>query len=323
MQEQKPKLLDQMRDVLRTKHYSYRTEQSYVACCKRYILFHNKRHPKDMKEPEIEQYITHLAIKQYVSASTQNQALQAILFLYKHVLKIPVGELNTVRAKRSRRLPSVFTHDEALAIIDKMSGVYHLAASLLYGSGLRLSECLKIRLKDVDIEKCLITVRNGKGDKDRVTVFPKKSILEYELQKKTVEIQYRRDMMNPNCAGVSTPDALDVKYPNLPRSLDWYYLFPANSLSIDPRSGKLKRHHLNPSLLQKAVMTGKRDARIYKQGNCHTLRHSFATTVLEKDGNIRKVQDLLGHKHINTTTIYTHLIGGAANGVISPIDIKK
>lgn len=319
---QKPKLLDQMRNVLRTKHYSYRTEQSYIAWCKRYILFHNKRHPKDMKEPEIEQYITHLAIHRNVSASTQNQALQAILFLYKYVLKIPVGELDTVRAKRSRRLPSVFTHEEAMTIIGKMSGMYRLAASLLYGSGMRLAECLNLRIKDIDITKCLITVRSGKGDKDRVTVLPKKIIPELELQKKTVEIQYRRDLMNPDCYGVSLPDALDRKYPNLARSFGWYYLFPANNLSIDPRSGKLKRHHLNPSLLQKAVINAKHQANISKTGNCHTFRHSFATKILENDGNIRKVQELLGHKNINTTIIYTHLTEGAAGCTLSPMDAR-
>jgi integron integrase len=275
-----------------------------------------------MKEPEIEQYITHLAIHRNVSASTQNQALQAILFLYKYVLKIPVGELDTVRAKRSRRLPSVFTHEEAMTIIGKMSGMYRLAASLLYGSGMRLAECLNLRIKDIDITKCLITVRSGKGDKDRVTVLPKKIIPELELQKKTVEIQYRRDLMNPDCYGVSLPDALDRKYPNLARSFGWYYLFPANNLSIDPRSGKLKRHHLNPSLLQKAVINAKHQANISKTGNCHTFRHSFATKILENDGNIRKVQELLGHKNINTTIIYTHLTEGAAGCTLSPMDAR-
>jgi integron integrase len=275
-----------------------------------------------MKEPEIEQYITHLAIHRNVSASTQNQALQAILFLYKYVLKIPVGELDTVRAKRSRRLPSVFTHEEAMTIIGKMSGMYRLAASLLYGSGMRLAECLNLRIKDIDITKCLITVRSGKGDKDRVTVLPKKIIPELELQKKTVEIQYRRDLMNPDCYGVSLPDALDRKYPNLARSFGWYYLFPANNLSIDPRSGKLKRHHLNPSLLQKAVINAKHQANISKTGNCHTFRHSFATKILENDGNIRKVQELLGHKNINTTIIYTHLTEGAVKCTLSPMDAR-
>lgn len=301
----KPKLLDEVRGVLRTLHYSYKTEKAYIDWVKRYIYFHNKHHPKDMGADEISVFLTHLAVKDNVAASTQNQALCAIVFLYKNVLKTNAGEFRNISwAKKPRRLPVVFTADEARVILNQLNGVNRLMVMLLYGAGLRLNECLQLRVKDVDFEYKQITVRSGKGNKDRVTLLPEKIIPDLKNGYDSVEL----------------PNALEKKYPNAGKELGWKFIFPAHQISKDPGSGIRRRHHLHESVLQKAVKKAIRAAGINKQGGCHTFRHSFATRLLENGYDIRTIQDLMGHKSVQTTMVYTHVINKGGLGVKSPAD---
>jgi len=318
----KPKLLDQVRDVIRRKHFSIRTEQAYVDWIRRFILFHNKRHPKEMAEQELTEFLTHLARDARVSASTQNQALSALLFLYMQVLKQEIGWLGNVqRAKRPARLPVVLTRAEVHKIFAHLHGVHRLMAGLLYGSGLRLMECVRLRVKDVDFGYLRITVRDGKGAKDRVTMLPVNVAKPLQRHLQRVRAQHEEDL-EAGFGRVYLPFALTRKFPNAGREWAWQYVFPSPRLSVDPRSEDTEkcRHHLNESVLQDAVKTAVRASGISKPATCHTLRHSFATHLLENGYDIRTVQELLGHKDVSTTMIYTHVLNRPGIGVKSPLD---
>ena len=305
MEEHSKKLLDQVRDSIRLKHYSIRTEQAYIGWIRRYILFHNKRHPKEMGHSEIERFLTYLAVEQHVAASTQNQALQAILFLYREVLKKDLeAPIDAVRAKTPKRLPSVLSKEETARMIRSLSGTHQLMAKLLYGSGLRLMECVRLRVRDVDFAQHHIIVRDGKGMKDRVTMLPDSVSSQLQEHLQQVRLLYEKDLMNGD-ASVYLPFALERKYPNASREWGWQYVFPAGSLSRDPRTGVVRRHHIAESSLQKAVRKAARSVGISKRVSCHTFRHSFATHLLENGYDIRTVQELLGHKDVKTTMIYT------------------
>jgi len=320
MEEHRPKkLLDQVRDAIRLKHYSYRTEQAYVGWIKRYIYFHGVRHPSEMGAPEVEAFLTHLAVKENVAASTQNQALSALLFLYREVLHQDLGPVDALRAKRPKRLPTVLTKEETLRLIACLSGTHQLMAKLIYGSGMRLMECLRLRVKDLEFERRAIIVRDGKGAQDRVTVLPDSLIplLQEHLQR--VRALHEQDLAQ-GYGTVYLPDALARKYPNADREWGWQYVFPASSVSQDPRSGVTRRHHLHESSLQKAVKEAARLAGIVKPVGPHTLRHCFATHLLESHYDIRTVQELLGHKDVKTTMIYTHVLQRGGLAVRSPLD---
>jgi integron integrase len=317
---QPPKLLDQMRDKLRLKHYAYKTEKSYLNWAKRYILFHNKRHPKEMGSAEIEAFLTHLAVDRQVAASTQNQAFNAILFLYRDVLHQELNiPINAIRARPSRYLPTVLTQTEVQELLKQLSGVYLLIAKILYGSGLRLSEALRLRIKDLDFAQMQIVVRDSKGQKSHVTMLPTSVVEELKLHLQRVKHLHQQDLQRGNGL-VNLPFALARKYPNAGREWIWQYVFPADRLTCDPRSGAIVRHHLHESSLQKAVKQAVCLTRIGKRVGCHTLRHSFATHLLIANYDIRTVQELLGHKDVRTMMIYTHVLNRGGRGVRSPLD---
>jgi integron integrase len=326
--EQRPKrLLDQVRDAVRLKHYSIRTEEAYINWVKRYIVFHNKRHPAEMGAPEIEAFLTHLAVKETVAASTQNQAFSALLFLYREVLHQDLGPIDALRAKRPRRLPTVLTREETLRLIGCLSGTHQLMAKLLYGSGLRLMDCLRLRVKDLDFERRAIIVREGKGGQDRVTVLPDSLMPALQEHLQRVKALHDHDLAH-GYGSVHLPDALarvylpfGDKYPNADREWGWQYVFPSSQLSRDPRSGVMRRHHMHESSLQKAVKEAARLAGITQPVGPHTLRHCFATHLLEAGYDIRTVQELLGHKDVKTTMIYTHVLKRGGLAVRSPLDV--
>jgi integron integrase len=314
------KLLDQARGIIRAKHYSIRTEDAYLDWMKRFILFHNKRHPKEMGEPEVTQFLTHLAVENKIAASTQNQAMAAILFLYKEVLKQPLDWLqNVVRAKQPERLPVVLTKDEVRSLLQHLDGDKWLIASLLYGAGLRLLEALRLRVKDIDFGYNQIIVRDGKGAKDRVTMLPLTLKEALRQQLKIVKIFHNADLAE-GYGAVYLPYALEKKYKNANRQFGWQYLFPSKKRSVDPRTGLTRRHHLSESIIQSAVTEAVHKAAIAKPASCHTLRHSFATHLLEAGYDIRSIQELLGHKDVATTMIYTHVLNRGGKAVRSPID---
>ena len=315
-----PKLLDTVRDVIRRKHYSFRTEQTYVGWIRRFILFHRKRHPSEMAEAEVTEFLTYWAREGNVAAATQNQALSALLFLYKEVLKQEIGWLDGVeRAKRPARLPVVLTKEEVRKIFAHLHGTHRLMAGLLYGSGLRLMECVRLRVKDVDFGYAHVVVRDGKGAKDRVTMLPINLAqgLERHLQK--VKVQHDEDV-EAGLGSVYLPTAIERKYPNAEREWSWQYIFPSPRISIDPRSQKKRRHHVEESSLQLAVKKAVGASGISKPATCHSLRHSFATHLLENGYDIQTVQELLGHKDVSTTMIYTHVLNKPGVGVKSPLD---
>jgi integron integrase len=318
----KRKLLDQVRDAIRRKHFSIRTEQSYTEWIKRYILFHNKRHPREMAETEVTEFLTHLARDGHVAASTQNQALSALLFLYKEVLRQEIGWLDNVeRVKRPARLPVVLTRAEVHKIFTHLHGTHRLMAGLLYGSGLRLMECVRLRVKDVDLGYLRITVREGKGGKDRITMLPMNLAKPLERHLRKVKTQHEEDL-DAGLGNVYLPDAIARKYRSAARQWAWQYLFPSSRLSTDPRveTPTKQRHHIDESVLQDAVKRAVRAAGISKPATCHTLRHSSATHLLEDGYDIRTVQELLGHKDVSTTMIYTHVLNKPGIGVKSPLD---
>ncbi|HSM97803.1 MAG TPA: integron integrase [Gallionella sp.] len=315
-----PKLLDQVRDKLRVKHYSIRTEQSYVGWIKRYIYFHDKRHPKNMGARDIEAFLTHLAVQGKVAAATQNLAKSALLFLYRDVLEIQLPWLdNITQAKAPRRLPVVLTVSEVQAVLSRLTGTHALIASLLYGGGMRLMEAVRLRVKDVDFARHEILVREGKGFKDRVTMLPEAitTLLKAHLAK--VKVLHEEDLAQ-GYGEVYLPFALDKKYPNAGREWGWQYVFPSKNLSVDPRSGKMRRHHVDEKGVQRAVKQAVRDAELTKPATPHTLRHSFATHLLQSGYDIRTVQELLGHSDVSTTMIYTHVLNKGGRGVVSPLD---
>jgi len=318
---QKPKLLDQVRYVIRAKHYSLRTEEAYTQWIRRFILFHNKRHPKDMGAEEDNQFLSDLVVTYHVAASTQNQALSAILFLSQEVLRQEIGWLHgVVRAKKPRKLPVVLTQDEVRAVLNSVSGTSWLMASLLYGSGLRLMECIRLRVKDVDFAYNHIVVKDGKGDKDRVTILPLNVKAQMQRHIQGVKKLHDQDL-EAGFGRVYLPYALERKYPNATREWAWQYIFPAAKRSIDPRGGIARRHHVSKLVLQRGVKAAIRQAGIAKAASCHTFRHSFATHLLETGYDIRTVQELLGHRDVNTTMIYTHVLNRGGRGVRSPVDL--
>jgi len=316
---QMPKLLDIVRTELRTRHYSIRTEKTYLNWIKRFILFHNKRHPEEMGAEEIRAFINNLATKLYVSSSTQNQALQSILFLYKNVLKKEIEFIKEIkRAKRIKHLPTVFSRNEATKIINTLNGVPKLLVCLLYGTGMRISEVLRLRVKDIDFEMNQIVVRDGKGEKDRITVLPQKLIPKLREQIKKVKNLHQLDLKN-GFGETLLPYALDKKYPNACKEFGWQYLFPAKELLYDEKTKKKYRFHIHESVIQKEVKKAIRLTGIDKPGSTHTFRHSFATHLLDSGQDIRTVQELLGHKSVKTTMIYTHVLK-TVMGVKSPLD---
>ncbi|HZW25925.1 MAG TPA: integron integrase [Gallionella sp.] len=315
-----PKLLDQVRDKIRVKHYSIRTETQYLQWIRRFIYFHGKRHPREMGAAEVEAFLSHLATAGNVSASTQNQALSALLFLYREVLGIVLPWMDTmVRAKKPQRLPVVLSRTEVDRVLERMEGTYGLMARLLYGTGMRLMECVRLRVKDVDFERREILVREGKGGKDRVTMLPETLVspLNEHLAKRK---RLYEDDLGKGMAEVYLPDALVRKYPKAATQWAWQYVFPSGSYSIDPRSGHERRHHIDEKLLQRAMKRAVAEAGIKKPATPHTLRHSFATHLLEGGYDIRTVQELLGHSDVSTTMIYTHVLNKGGRGVVSPLD---
>jgi integron integrase len=315
-----PKLLDQLRHELRTEHYALSTEEAYVDWVYRYILFHDKRHPQEMGAEEIKQFLTHLAVERHVAASTQNQALCALLYFYRKVLKREIKHVDVVWAQRPKRMPEVFTPEEAMAVISHLEGKYWMLGMLQYGAGLRLIESLRLRVKDIDFGYKKITVRDGKGEKDRVTLLPEGVIEPLQKHLPEVKKQHEADLK----AGFGTvfmPYALDRKYPHKNKEWGWQYVFPASQLSVDPRSGVTQRHHLDESAMQREVHDAIRKAGIHKHASCHTFRHSFATHLLEAGYDIRIVQELLGHEDVETTQIYTHVLAKRLQNVRSPVDM--
>lgn len=313
------KFLDTIREKIRLKHYSYKTEKAYVDWAERYIRFHGIRHPAEMGRDEVEAFLSHLAVEKKVSASTQNQALHAILFMYEHVVGKKIEHVELMRAKKSVHVPAVLSKEEVAAILGRLNGVYFIIGRMLYGSGMRLMECMRLRVKDIDFSLMTITVRDTKSNRDRVTVLPKSiaSLLERHLAK--VKLQHEDDLLIGR-GSVEMPGALGSKYPNAQYEWGWQYVFPAGKFSTDPRSGVVRRHHLFETSVQKAVRSAALSAGIAKPVGPHTFRHSFATHLLQEGYDIRKIQELLGHQDLKTTMIYTHVANVGA-GIKSPADL--
>jgi len=316
----KPKLLDCVHAVARMRHLSLGTERAYSDWIKRFILFHKKRHPKEMGADEIRLFLSHLAVDGNVAASTQNVALCALLFLYRDVLGVELPYVDGIqRAKRPARIPVVFTRAEAAALLSRLSGTYRLIAGLLYGSGLRLMEALRLRVKDLDFGYMEILVRDGKGEKDRRTILPRPLVEPLRQQLGGVKVLHEQDLRE-GFGDVYLPYALGHKYPNAAREWAWQYIFPSSKLSVDPRSGVTRRHHVSSDSVQREVKRAIRLAGITKRGGCHTLRHSFATHLLEDGYDLRTIQELLGHSDVRTTQIYTHVLNRGGRGVRSPLE---
>ena len=317
-----PKLLDQVSAVMRLKHMSRRTEEAYSYWIKQFILFHHKRHPKLLNAPEIREYLSYLAVERDVAASTQNLALNAIMFLYSQVLKKEIGSLKEIeRAKRPKRLPTVFSQNEVAIILSVMQDTPQLVAGLLYGSGLRLMECLRLRVQDIDFERNQIYVRSGKGDKDRVTLLPQRLTEPLKNHLDWVRRIHERDLER-GFGEVYVPPALSRKNSKLGFDWGWQYVFPALEQSNDPKSARLGRHHFPEAKIQDSVKRALRQTAIAKRGSPHTFRHSFATHMLENGYSIRLVQQLLGHSDVRTTMIYTHIVQKPEMPIISPLDFR-
>ena len=315
-----PRLIPRIRMALRTRHYSLRTEEAYVAWIKRFIFFHGKRHPESMGAEEVNAFLSYLATDRNVSASTQNQALGALLFLYRHVFDEPLPWLkDLVRAMRPSRLPVVLTVDEVRSVLAQMHGTSHLVATLLYGSGLRLMEALTLRVKDVDFNRGQLTIRDPKGRHERATMLPRTAVIPLRKHLESVRDLHRKDLREGHGV-VWLPDALARKFPNAPREWPWQWVFPATTRWKDEHSGTEHRHHLHETVIQRAVRRAGQDVQLPKRVTCHTFRHSFATHLLERGHDIRTVQELLGHRDVSTTMIYTHVLGKGARGVRSPLD---
>lgn len=320
MSSTSPKLLDQVRDRIRLKHYSLRTEEAYVGWIRRYILFHGKRHPAELGKEAVEAFLSDLARGRSVAASTQNQAKSALLFLYKEVLGIELPWLDDVeQAKRPRKLPVVLTVEETRQVLERLPGTHALIGKLLYGCGLRLLEACRLRVKDVDFAQGQILVRDGKGMKDRVTMLPQGLAQPLQAHLERVRQLHQQELLE-GYGTVYLPFALERKYPAAPREWGWQYVFPAAHRSVDPRSGVERRHHVGEQGVQRAVRQAARDAGLVKPVSPHTLRHSFATHLLQSGSDIRTIQELLGHKDVQTTMIYTHVLNRGGRGVVSPLD---
>jgi len=316
----RPKLLESVRAAIETRHYSRRTEETYIQWIKRFIIFSGKRHPRELGAQEVTAFLSHLAVAGHVAASTQNQALAALLFLYREVINEPLPWLdNVIRAKPSVRKPSVLTADEARTLLSQMRGTKLLMASLLYGAGLRLRECLGLRVKNVDFGYRQILVRDGKGGKDRITMLPAPLIEPLQAHLVRVKSLHERDLAQ-GYGDVELPDALMRKYPKAQYEWAWKFVFPSYKRSVDPRTGVIRRHHVYENYLIRGVKQAARDAGLARHVSCHTLRHSFATHLLENGYDIRTVQELLGHKEVSTTMIYTHVLNKGGRGVKSPLE---
>jgi len=314
------RLLDQVREVMRYHHYGLRTEEAYIYWMKDFIFYHNKRHPKDMGKPEIEVYLSHLAVDRNVASSTQNQAFNALLFLYKQVLNLPFADdIAPIRSKKAPRLPVVLSKNEVAQMFRHMKGETLLMAQMMYGAGLRLNEILRLRVQDVDFEYGYLTIRAGKGDKDRTTLLASAVCEDLKAHLLAVRSLFDADVAQ-GLANVWLPGALAKKYPNASKSWEWQYVFPSKTLSKNPETGVIGRHHVNRSNLQKAIRRAKEKAGITKRVTSHTFRHSFATHLLESGTNIRVVQKLLGHADVKTTEIYTHVLKQNLGAVVSPLD---
>ncbi|HET8714563.1 MAG TPA: integron integrase [Holophagaceae bacterium] len=315
-----PKLLDRMRSELRLRHMSWRTEEAYVGWVRRFIFFHHKRHPKDMGAPDVTAFLTHLALDRRVSASTQNQAKAAVLFLYKRVLGVDLPWLDeVVQAKRTRRLPVVLSPQEVRALLDRMEGTMGLVAELLYGTGMRVLEALRLRVKDLDFDLRTITVREGKGGKDRVTVLPERLVAPLRAHLERVRALHAQDLAE-GFGEAALPDALAVRARGVGRQWSWQWVFPSVQRSMDPRTGVIRRHHLHLESVQKALRKAARASDLAKPVSPHVLRHAFATHLLMAGHDIRTIQELLGHKEVETTMIYTHVLNRGGRGVLSPLD---
>ena len=320
---EQPRILDRVRQTIRMRHYSPSTEKTYIHWIRRFILYHRKRHPALMREREISQFLSYLAVHEKVSVSTQNQAFNALLFLYREVLKIDLQTIDgVVRPRRPVRLPVVLTRHEVTSILENLQGIQWLLASLLYGSGLRLMEGLRLRVKDIDFERNHITVREGKGKKDRITMLPVKVKIPLAEHIKRMRKQHEADLKRGN-GSVELPYAIARKYPNAAKEWGWQWVFPATRLYFHRESGQYRRHHYHPSALQRAVKHAVRSAGIIKPASCHTFRHSFATHLLEAGYDIRTIQELLGHSDVSTTMIYTHVLNRGPRCVLSPIDDER
>jgi len=321
MGQQKSEFLEQVRNKVRLRNYSYRTEKSYVAWVKRYILFHGKRHPAEMGKPEVEAFLTHLAVQRNVAASTQNQALSALLFLYNEVVGQPLGYVDVLWAKKPKRLPIVLTRAEVKSVLAQMNGVPLLISQLLYGAGLRVMEGLRLRVQDLDFGQRLIVVRDGKGQQDRTAPLPDTLAVALQQQLQRVQAQHHEDLQNGD-GRAPLPNALARKYKNGETEWQWQFVFPSATLSKNPRGDgeTLYRYHLHESTVQRAVRQAAKAAKLNKRASPHTLRHSFATHLLERGTDIRTIQELLGHKNLQTTMIYTHVVNRGAMGVRSPLD---
>lgn len=310
--------LDTMREKIRVKHYSSKTEKQYVDWAERFIRFHGIRHPAEMGRAEVEAFLTHLAMVKNVSASTQNQALHALLFMYEHVVGVKLENVQPMRAKKSVHVPTVLSKEEVQKVLSRLNGVYYIIGRLLYGSGMRLMECMRLRVKDVDFDLKTVTVRETKNDRDRVTVLPSSVIDPLRTHLKRVQLQHEEDL-RLGFGSVEMPGALARKYPNAEYEWGWQYVFPASEFSKDPRSGIVRRHHLFETSVQKQIRRAAKEAGIIKPTSPHILRHSFATHLLQDGYDIRKIQELLGHQDLKTTMVYTHVaIVGA--GIMSPAD---
>ena len=312
--------LEEVRQLMRVQHYAIRTEFSYIEWIKRFILFHDKRHPGEMGEAEVAAFLTHLTVNRNVAPATQAQALNALVFLYRKVLDRPLDEINgIVRSKKKPKIPVVLTQLEVSTVLSKLGGVHWLAGCLLYGSGLRLMECIRLRVKDVDFGRLSVTVRQGKGGKDRVVTLARELVVPLQRHLESVKMTHERDLAE-GFGSVYLPYALERKYPAAASSWGWQYVFPATRRSVDPRSNVIRRHHMDETTVQRAVKIAVREAGIYRPASCHTLRHSFATHLLERGADIRTVQEQLGHADVKTTEIYTHVIGRGGSAVISPLE---
>ncbi|MFZ5697336.1 MAG: integron integrase [Pseudomonadota bacterium] len=319
--EASPKLLDRAREQIRLRHYSIRTEKAYLGWMRRFIRFHQFRHPRDLGPNEVEAFLSNLAVEDDVASATQAQALSALLFLYRVVMGVDMPWLDEViRARRPKRLPTVLTEDEVRRLLSRLDGDMWLVASVLYGGGLRLLEALRLRVKDIDLERHAITIHSGKGDKDRNTVLPDSLVNALRAQIARVREQHNLDMA-AGVANVYLPHGLSRKFPHARRELAWQYVFPSGKLAKDPRGGAIRRHHIDEKRVQRSVKRAAKEAGIEKHVTPHTLRHSFATHLLERGTDIRTIQELLGHSDISTTMIYTHVVGRiGGRGVLSPLD---
>lgn len=315
-----PTLLGRVREVIRYKHYSIRMERAYVEWVRRFVAFHGRRHPRDMGAEEVRAFLTHLAVEADVAASTHQQALSALLFLYREVLEVDLPWLlDLARPKKPKRVPVVLSRSEVGRLFEMLDGSHALMARLLYGTGMRLMECIRLRVKDVDFERGEITVRDGKGGKDRHTMLPESLADPLRQHLLRVRALWGNDRA-AGVPGVYLPTALARKYPGAPESWGWFWVFPASALSVDPRSGISRRHHAQEQALQRAIKRALGEAGIVKPASTHTLRHSFATHLLESGYDIRTVQELLGHADVSTTMIYTHVLNRGGRGVCSPLD---